>query len=69
MYDLRINYLQAIDIDGLLDVIRQYPEMAEELSVDIQNDLTYNLKSELWFSISDRRGQPLYVSEKEVCAE
>ena len=36
--------LKCINIQGLVDVLRLYPEFQQEFSNDIQHDLTYNLR-------------------------
>ncbi|GAB6019849.1 hypothetical protein CHUAL_001388 [Chamberlinius hualienensis] len=36
--------LKWIDVVGLLEVLRLYPEFAEQFTHDIQHDLTYNLR-------------------------
>ena len=36
--------LKCINIQGLVDVLRLYPEYEQEFANDIQHDLTYNLR-------------------------
>lgn len=36
--------LKCIHIQGLVDVLRLYPEYQQEFANDIQHDLTYNLR-------------------------
>lgn len=36
--------LKCIHIQGLIDVLRLYPEFQQEFAHDIQHDLTYNLR-------------------------
>jgi potassium voltage-gated channel Eag-related subfamily H protein 8 len=36
--------LKCINMQGLVDVLRLYPEYQQEFANDIQHDLTYNLR-------------------------
>lgn len=36
--------LKCINMQGLIDVLRLYPEYQQEFAHDIQHDLTYNLR-------------------------
>lgn len=36
--------LKCINMQGLVDVLRLYPEYQQEFAHDIQHDLTYNLR-------------------------
>jgi potassium voltage-gated channel Eag-related subfamily H protein 8 len=36
--------LKCISMEGLVDVLRLYPEYQQEFANDIQHDLTYNLR-------------------------
>ena len=36
--------LKCINMQGLIDVLRLYPEYQQEFANDIQHDLTYNLR-------------------------
>ena len=45
--------LKCINMQGLVDVLRLYPEYQQEFAHDIQLDLTYNLREGYEAEVSD----------------
>ncbi|CAH1399208.1 unnamed protein product [Nezara viridula] len=50
--------LKCINIQGLIEVLRLYPEYQQEFARDIQHDLTYNLREGYEAEESDMNGLP-----------
>ncbi|XP_018909518.1 voltage-gated delayed rectifier potassium channel KCNH8 isoform X2 [Bemisia tabaci] len=50
--------LKCINIQGLVEVLRLYPEYQQEFANDIQHDLTYNLREGYEAEEADMNGMP-----------
>lgn len=52
--------LKCINMQGLVDVLRLYPEYQQEFANDIQHDLTYNLREGYEAEVSDTSWPNIY---------